>query len=87
LGVAVRTAPCRVDHEIEAVMAGLAREEHGGLLVLPENFMVTHRVAVITLAARYHLPAVYPRLRMSIASLKMTRGPTFPSRTHTNLNW
>ena len=60
LGVAVRAAPCRDDDEIEAVMAGLAREERGGLLVLPENFMVTHRVAVITLAAKYRLPAVYP---------------------------
>jgi putative ABC transport system substrate-binding protein len=60
LAVSVRTAPCRDDAEVEALMAGLAREERGGLLVLPENFNIVHREVIITLAARYHLPAVYP---------------------------
>ena len=60
LAVAVRAAPCRDDAEIEAMMAGLAREERGGLLILPENFNIVHREAIITLAARYRLPAVYP---------------------------
>ena len=41
-------------------MMGLAREERAGLLVLPENFAIAHRDAIITLAARYRLPAVYP---------------------------
>src|SRR6516162_10540497 len=56
----VATAPCRDDAEIEAMMAGLAREERGGLLVLPENFNIVHREAIITLAARYRLSAIYP---------------------------
>jgi len=60
LGVAVRAAPCRNDAEIEAMMAGLAHEERGGLLILPENFNIVHRDTIITLAARYRLPAVYP---------------------------
>jgi putative ABC transport system substrate-binding protein len=60
LAVAVRAAPCHDDAEVEALIAGLAREEHGGLLVLPENFNIVHRDVIITLAARYHLPAVYP---------------------------
>jgi putative ABC transport system substrate-binding protein len=60
LAVAVRAAPCRDDAEIEAMMAGLAREERGGLLVLPENFNIVHRDTIITLAARYRLPAIYP---------------------------
>ena len=33
------------------MMAGLAREEHGGVLVLPTVFTMTHRDAIITLAA------------------------------------
>jgi putative ABC transport system substrate-binding protein len=45
---------------IEAMMAGLAREERGGLLILPENFNIVHYDAIITLAARYRLPAVNP---------------------------
>ena len=55
-----RAAPCHDDSEIEAMMTGLAREERAGLLVLPENFVIVHRDAIITLAARYRLPAVYP---------------------------
>jgi putative ABC transport system substrate-binding protein len=60
LAVAVRAAPCHDDAEIEAMMAGLAREERGGLLVLPENFNIVHRDTIITLTARHRLPAVYP---------------------------
>jgi putative ABC transport system substrate-binding protein len=59
LGVAARTAPCRDDAEIEAMMAGPAHEEHGGVLVLPDPFTGLHRDAIIALAARYRLPAVY----------------------------
>jgi putative ABC transport system substrate-binding protein len=46
-----------VDAEIEATMAGLAREEHSGLLVLPDIFTNGHRDTIIALAARYRLPA------------------------------
>ncbi len=60
LTVAVRAAPCHDDAEVKALMAGLAREERGGLLVLPENFNIVHREVIITLAARYRLPAIYP---------------------------
>ncbi|MGC2415550.1 MAG: ABC transporter substrate-binding protein, partial [Stellaceae bacterium] len=60
LGVAARAKPCHDDAEIEALMAGLMREEHGGLLVLPDGFNVTHRDAIVALAARYHLPVVSP---------------------------
>ena len=41
-------------------MAGLAREERGGLLVLPDPFTGAHRDAIVALAARHRLPAVYP---------------------------
>src|SRR5262249_27780139 len=51
---------CHDDAETEAMMSELAREERAGLLVLPENFVIVHRHAIITLAARYRLPAVYP---------------------------
>jgi putative ABC transport system substrate-binding protein len=60
LAVAVQAAPCHDDAETEAKMSALAREERAGLLVLPENFVIVHRHAIITLAAHYRLPAVYP---------------------------
>jgi putative tryptophan/tyrosine transport system substrate-binding protein len=60
LTVAVRAAPCRDDSEIEAMIAGLAREDRSGLLVLPDTFTQVHRDAIIALAARHRVPAVYP---------------------------
>ena len=41
------------------MMAALARQKGGGVLVLPSVFIITHREAIIALAARHHLPAVY----------------------------
>jgi len=58
--VAVQTAPVKDDAEIEAVMAGLTGEQGAGLLVLPDTFTRLHRDAIVALAARYRLPAVYP---------------------------
>jgi putative ABC transport system substrate-binding protein len=46
--------------ELEAAVAAQAREPNGGLIVLPSFFVVTHRAEVVSLAARYHVPAVYP---------------------------
>jgi len=59
LAVTVRAAPVHDDAEIEAILAGLAREERGGLLVLPESFTNTHRAAIVASAARHRLPAAY----------------------------
>jgi putative ABC transport system substrate-binding protein len=58
--VTVRAAPVHDEAEIGAVMAGLAREERGGLLVLPDVFVEVRRDAIVALASRYRLPAVYP---------------------------
>jgi putative tryptophan/tyrosine transport system substrate-binding protein len=57
--VAVRAAPVSSDSEVDAIMAGLAREERGGVLVLPSVFAATNRDAIIALAARHRLPAIY----------------------------
>jgi putative tryptophan/tyrosine transport system substrate-binding protein len=57
--VAVRVAPVRDDAEIEATIRDLAGGERGSLLVLPDSFTFVHRDAIVALAARYRLPAVY----------------------------
>jgi putative tryptophan/tyrosine transport system substrate-binding protein len=46
--------------ELNTVIAAQAREPNGGLIVMPDGFLNVHRAEVIVLAARYHLPAVYP---------------------------
>ncbi len=60
LALTVQDAPIHDEAEIGATMAALAREARGGLLVLPESFTTVHRDAIVALAARYRLPAVYP---------------------------
>jgi putative tryptophan/tyrosine transport system substrate-binding protein len=46
--------------ELESVIAALARDPNGGLMVMPDSFLVAHRAETASLAARYRLPAVYP---------------------------
>ena len=53
-------APVRDAPELESAIAAQARAPNGGLIVMPEPFIVAHRAEVIALAARYRLPAVYP---------------------------
>jgi putative ABC transport system substrate-binding protein len=52
-------APVHSDAEIETVMTSLGREPGGGLVIMPGSFMVVHRAAIISLAARNNVPAVY----------------------------
>jgi putative ABC transport system substrate-binding protein len=46
--------------EIEQAVTGFARDSKGGVIVLASPLAVLHRHLIITLAARHHLPAVYP---------------------------
>jgi putative ABC transport system substrate-binding protein len=50
--VAVQGAPVNSDAEVETMMAELARQKRGGVLVLPSVFIVIHREAIIASAAR-----------------------------------
>jgi ABC-type uncharacterized transport system substrate-binding protein len=58
--VEVIAAPVRDATELESVVAAQAREPNGGLIVMPDSFTTAHRAGIISLAARYRLPAVYP---------------------------
>jgi len=46
--------------ELDTVIAAQAREPNSGLIVMPDGFNIGHSEEIITLAARYRLPAVYP---------------------------
>ena len=59
-GVEAIAAPVRDPSELESVVAALAREPNGGLIVMPDIFLTAHRVEITSLAARYRVPAVYP---------------------------
>jgi putative ABC transport system substrate-binding protein len=53
------TEPVHSDVEIETALIALGREPGGGLVVVPDVFMVTHRAPIILAAARNNVPAVY----------------------------
>ena len=53
-------APVRDTSELESAIAAQARTPNGGLVVITDSFLNTNRVEIISLAARYRLPVVYP---------------------------
>jgi putative ABC transport system substrate-binding protein len=61
VGVDVSPISLRDAAEIERGIAALARFGNGGLIVTASAATVFHRDLIITLAARYKLPAVYSR--------------------------
>jgi putative tryptophan/tyrosine transport system substrate-binding protein len=52
-------APVRSDAEFEAAIIAHGREPGGGLVVVPDVFMIAHRASIISAAARNNVPAVY----------------------------
>jgi putative tryptophan/tyrosine transport system substrate-binding protein len=60
IGLQAIDAPVRNTSEIESVIAEQARIPNGGLVVMPDTFMSSNRVPITSLAARYHLPTIYP---------------------------
>jgi putative ABC transport system substrate-binding protein len=51
-------APVGSKSELEPIIATQARAPNGGLIVMPDPFMVAHRAEVTSLAARYRLPTI-----------------------------
>ena len=61
LGVEVSPVNVRDAGEIERAVAAFARGSNGGLVVTSSALAIVHRDAIIALAARHGLPAVYYR--------------------------
>jgi putative ABC transport system substrate-binding protein len=59
LGVELSPVDARDAPEIERAVTAFARSGNGGLVVTPSPVASRHRDLIITLAARYRLPAVY----------------------------
>ena len=60
-GVEAIAASVHDTSELESAITALARDPDGGLIVMPDGFLAVHRAEITSLAARYSLPAVYPR--------------------------
>jgi putative ABC transport system substrate-binding protein len=59
LGVELSPVGMRDAGEIERSISTFARSANGGLVVAASTLAIVHREPIITLAARYRLPAVY----------------------------
>jgi putative ABC transport system substrate-binding protein len=58
--VEANTAPVHDASELESVFATQARGPSTGLIVMPDGFLNVHRAEIVSLAARYGVPTIYP---------------------------
>jgi putative tryptophan/tyrosine transport system substrate-binding protein len=59
LAVQPIAVPVRDPAEIQHAVEAFAREPNGGLLVPPDQFLLSHRELMTALAAKHRLPAIY----------------------------
>jgi putative ABC transport system substrate-binding protein len=59
LGVRLTVTPIRDAAEIDRALVAASGEPKGGLIVSPDAFTNANRGLIISLAARYRLPAIY----------------------------
>ncbi|HEY7296674.1 MAG TPA: ABC transporter substrate-binding protein [Xanthobacteraceae bacterium] len=59
LSIVASAAPVHSDVEIETAIIALRREPGGGLVVIPDAFMIAYRATIILAAARNRVPAIY----------------------------
>jgi putative ABC transport system substrate-binding protein len=53
-------APVQDPAELETVVAAFGRDPASGLIVMPDAFMAVYQDLIVTLAARYRVPTIYP---------------------------
>jgi len=76
-GVDVRPVNLRDAAEIERGVTAFARSTNSGLIVTGSALSTVHRDLIITLAARYKLPAIYPASFHVTSGGLMSYGPNF----------
>ena len=60
MGVRTSNGEVRDFQDIERVIAGLATEPRGGVVVTPDAFFATHSSQLVALAGRLQVPVMYP---------------------------
>jgi len=77
LGVEVSPINISDATEIERGISDFAREANGGLVVSASAVAITHRELIVTLAARYKLPAVYSTRDYTVSGGLISYGTNF----------
>ena len=67
--------PVHDNAEIETAIIALGREPGSGLVVMPDVFMIAHRVPIILAVARNYVPAVYAQPDFARAGGLLYYGP------------
>jgi putative tryptophan/tyrosine transport system substrate-binding protein len=67
-------APVHNAQELERAIGSLAREPPGGVIVMPDAFTTVNRDQIISLAARYRVPAIYPYRYFSVGGGLLSYG-------------
>jgi putative ABC transport system substrate-binding protein len=68
-------APVHDRAEIEETLTALAHEPGGGLIAASDVFMVANRALILSLAERYHVPAIYQFRQFAAEGGLMSYGP------------
>src|SRR6516165_7961183 len=77
LGVELRPVDMRDGDEIERAITAFAQNANSGLVVTGSPLAAFHRDLIVTLAARYRLPAVYFHRVWAAAGGLISYGPDF----------
>ena len=75
LGIGVNPIGLRDAGDVERAVEGIAKSDNGGLIVTPTASASVHRDFVISLAARYKLPAIYGYRSDVVAGGLLSYGP------------
>ena len=73
-GAAVRPGSVHDPAGIDEVFASMAQGSSGGVLVMPNIFMVAHRDRIVAQAARYRVPTIYPQAEFVMAGGLLSYG-------------
>jgi putative ABC transport system substrate-binding protein len=76
-------APLHDAAGIESALAALGQRAGGGVIVMPDAFTTTHRDLIVALAARHHVPAIYPFRYMIAAGGLISYGERCTARDST----
>ncbi len=79
-GVELSPVDVRDVAELERAVAAFAHGSNGGLIVQASPLATVHRDLIVTLAARYKLPAVYPERHFVAAGGLISYGPDYPDQ-------
>jgi putative tryptophan/tyrosine transport system substrate-binding protein len=78
LGVEAIVAPVNDMPELESIFTTQAREPNGGFVVIPDVFTIGHRTEIISLAARWRVPAIYWARSFTESGGLISYGPYIP---------